>query len=154
MTIGNGVEMGARAAPNTSNSVIAVSAVDAALTDARKGWARISAREAWRAVQDGAALMIDTRTAAQRERAGELPGAIVIDRTVLEWRVDPTADTCVPEAKARPRLIVICRQGFSSSFAVRMLRNLGLDATDVIDGVEGWSAAGLPLHSGPADIRE
>jgi rhodanese-related sulfurtransferase len=131
-----------------------MSAVDAALAEARKGWARIPARDAWQAVQDGTALLIDTRTAAQRDRGGELPGAIVIDRTVLEWRVDPTAEVCIPEARTRPQLIVICRQGFSSSFAARALRDLGLNATDVIDGVEGWSAAGLPFHSGPADIRE
>ena len=60
---------------------------------------------------------------------------------------DPSPDACIPE-------VVICRQGFSSSFAVRTLRDLGLDATDIIDGVEGWCAAGLPLHSGPADLRE
>ncbi len=138
----------------TGNSVIVMSAVDAALARARTGWLRVSARDAWQAVQDEDALLIDTRAAAQRERVGELPRAIVIDRTVLEWRVDPSADTCIPEAAARPRLIVICRQGFSSSFAVRTLRDLGLDATDIIDGVEGWCAAGLPLHSGPADLRE
>lgn len=132
-----------------------MSAVDAALADARKGWSRVAPHDAWEAVQDGSALLIDTRTAAQRGRDGELPRAIVIDRTVLEWRLDPTADVCVPEAKARKQLIVICRQGFSSSFAARALRDLGLDATDVIGGVEGWSAAGLPLqHGGPVDVRE
>jgi rhodanese-related sulfurtransferase len=114
----------------------------------------MSPLDALHEVRAGSALLLDTRTPAQRERAGELPGAIVIDRTVLEWRVDPTADTCIPEARESPRLIVICRQGFSSSFAARALIDLGLDATDVIDGVEGWCAAGLPLHAGPADIRE
>ena len=58
--------------------------------------------------RDGRALLIDTRTAAQRQRTGDLPDAIVIDRTVLKWRLDPTADTCVPEARARPQLVVIC----------------------------------------------
>jgi rhodanese-related sulfurtransferase len=131
-----------------------MSAVDDALAQARTGWTRVSACAAWRAVRDGSALLIDTRTAAQRADVGELPGALVIDRTVLEWRLDPTAATCIPEAKSGPQLIVICRQGYSSSFATRALRDLGLDATDVVDGVEGWSAAGLPLHSGPADVRE
>ena len=79
---------------------------------------------------------------------------MVIDRTVLEWRLDPTAATCIPEAAGRPQLIVLCRQGYSSSFAARALRDLGLDATDVVDGVEGWIAAGLPLSPGPADVRE
>ena len=131
-----------------------MSAVDDALARAREGWTRLSPTDAWQAVQGGSAVLIDTRTQAQRERVGELPGALVVDRTVLEWRVDPTADTCIPEARSRPRLIVICRQGYSSSFAARALRELGLDATDVIDGVEGWCAAGLPLAAGRADVRE
>jgi rhodanese-related sulfurtransferase len=134
--------------------VIDVSAVDDALVHARDGWVRVSASDAWHAIRVGSALLLDTRTDAQRTRIGQLPGAIVIDRTVLEWRVDRTADTCIPEARSRPRLIVICRQGYSSSFAARALRELGLDATDVIDGVEGWAAAGLPFTSDPADVRE
>ncbi|MHA3704181.1 rhodanese-like domain-containing protein [Jatrophihabitans sp. YIM 134969] len=131
-----------------------MSAIDDALARAREGWTRVAAAEAAAQVEAGEALLVDTRTAAQRARTGELPGAVVIDRTVLEWRLDPTTATCIPEALRRPRLIVVCRQGFSSSVAARALRDLGLDATDVVDGVEGWLAAGLPLVDGPADVRE
>ena len=127
--------------------------MDALLARARLGWSRLSASEAWDAVQAGA-LLVDTRTAAQRARTGDLPGALVIDRTVLEWRLDPTGPNRIPEAKGRPRIVVVCRQGYSSSLAVRSLRELGLDATDVVDGVEGWIAAGLPLTREPADLRE
>jgi rhodanese-related sulfurtransferase len=122
--------------------------------DLAEGWTRLSPAAVLRAVREGTALLIDTRSAAQRARVGELPGATVVDRTVLEWRVNPSAATCIPEARDRPKLIMICRQGFSFSFAAQALRDLGLDATDVIDGVENWLAAGLPLSPGPADIRE
>lgn len=129
------------------------SAVDVLLERARAGWTRLTAREAYAAGRAGA-LLVDTRTAPQRARTGELPGALVIDRTVLKWRLDPTSPVRIPEADARPRIVVVCRQGFSSSLAARSLRDLGLDATDVVDGVEGWLAAGLPLVGGPADVRE
>jgi rhodanese-related sulfurtransferase len=129
------------------------SAVDDLLARARSGWVRLSANEAWTAVQAGA-LLVDTRTEAQRARTGDLPGALVIDRTVLEWRLDPTGENHLPEAEGRPRIVVVCRQGYSSSLAARSLRDLGLDATDVVDGVEGWIAAGLPLTREPADVRE
>jgi rhodanese-related sulfurtransferase len=101
------------------------------------------------------ALLIDTRTAAQRAATGELPRAIVIDRTVLEWRLDPGSPHRIAEADDYDkRIIVVCRQGYSSSFAVAGLRAIGLrHATDLVDGIEGWLAAGLPLHDGPADIR-
>jgi rhodanese-related sulfurtransferase len=127
-------------------------AVDDLLARARDGWTRLSATEAYAAVKAGA-LLVDTRTAAQRARTGDLPGALVIDRTVLEWRLDPTSPNRIPEAEAQPRIVVVCRQGFSSSLAARSLRDLGLDATDVVDGVEGWLAAGLPTTREPADVR-
>jgi rhodanese-related sulfurtransferase len=127
--------------------------IDLLLSRAREGWQRLSAAEAWEVVRAGA-LLVDTRTELQRARSGELPGAVVIDRTVLEWRLDPTSPSVIPEAEGRPRIVVMCRQGYSSSLAARSLRDLGLDATDVVDGVEGWLAAGLPLTAGPADVRE
>jgi rhodanese-related sulfurtransferase len=135
------------------DAVVPHAAVDDLLARARAGWTRLSALEAYAAVEAGA-LLVDTRTGAQRARTGDLPGALVIDRTVLEWRLDPTSPNRVPEAVGRPRIVVVCRQGYSSSLAARSLRELGLDATDVVDGVEGWVAAGLPLTPGPADVRE
>lgn len=100
------------------------------------------------------ALLVDTRTAAQRERQGELPGALVIDRTVLEWRLDPTSPHRIPEAVPGALVVVVCRQGYSSSFAAESLRRMGVDATDVVGGVEAWLSAGLPLSERPADVRE
>lgn len=127
--------------------------VDVLLARARAGWTRLTAEEAYAALAEGA-LLVDTRTEAQRARTGDLPGALVIDRTVLEWRLDPTSPNRIPEADARRRVVVVCRQGYSSSLAARSLRDLGLDATDVVDGVEGWLAAGLPTTREPADVRE
>ena len=109
-----------------------MSEVDRLLESARSDLVRLTPQQAHDAAKGGA-LLIDTRTAAQRARQGEVPGAIVIDRTVLEWRLDPTR---------------------SSSLAAASLRSLGVDATDVIGGVEAWVVAGLPLGDGPADVRE
>jgi rhodanese-related sulfurtransferase len=130
------------------------STVDAVLAEARKGVRRYSPPEA-EAARCRGALVIDTRTEVQRAETGELPGAIVIDRTVLEWRLDPTSAVRIPEATGHDlEIIVVCRQGYSSSLAAESLRRLGLHrATDMIGGVEAWLQAGLPLHQGPADVR-
>ena len=81
------------------------------LEGARAGLSRLTPVEAHLAVSGGA-LLVDTRTPWQREAQGELPGAVVIDRTVLEWRLDPTSDARIPEAGDYDRLvIVVCRQG-------------------------------------------
>ncbi len=131
-----------------------MSRIDALLAQARAGLARLTPPEAAAAVAEGA-LLVDIRMPAHRERQGELPGAIVVDRTVLEWRLDPPSPHRIPAitGEAGP-VILVCRQGFSSSLAAASLQALGLRrATDVVGGVEAWLAGGLPVHRGPADVR-
>jgi rhodanese-related sulfurtransferase len=132
-----------------------VGGVDALLATAREGMDRLDPHQTLAAVAAGA-LLIDTRTDRQRARQGELPGAIVIDRTVLEWRLDPRSDARIPEATGHDlHIVVVCRQGYSSSLAAASLRALGLRrATDLVGGVEAWLAAGLPTSKEPADVRE
>jgi rhodanese-related sulfurtransferase len=132
-----------------------VGGVDAVLAQAREGMDRLDPHETLAAVAAGA-LLIDTRTDRQRACQGELPGAIVIDRTVLEWRLDPLSDSRIPEATGHDlHIVVVCRQGYSSSLAAASLRTLGLHrATDLAGGVEAWLAAGLPTSKDPADVRE
>jgi rhodanese-related sulfurtransferase len=129
--------------------------VDEVLAAARDGVQRLTPHEAAAAARSGA-LLVDTRTEAQRRRQGEVPGAVVIDRTVLEWRLDPCSDARIPEATGTDlEVVVLCRQGYSSSLAAAGLRAVGLHrATDVLGGVEAWIAAGLPVSPGPADVRE
>jgi rhodanese-related sulfurtransferase len=133
---------------------VTTTGVDALLEQARRGVHRLTAHETAAAARRGA-LVIDTRTETQRAETGELPGALVIDRTVLEWRLDPAGDARIPEATGYDlEIVVVCRQGYSSSLAAASLRALGLHrATDLIGGVEAWRAAGLPLITGPADVR-
>ncbi|MBQ1071623.1 rhodanese-like domain-containing protein [Micromonospora sp. C31] len=128
--------------------------VDALLEQARAGVRRLTPHQTVEAVRTGA-LLVDTRTDAQRREQGDLPGAIVIDRTVLEWRLDPASAWRIPEATGYDqRLVVVCRQGYSSSLAVASLRALGLHrATDMVGGVQAWREAGLPMSDRPADIR-
>ena len=87
------------------------------------------------------ALVVDTRPVDQRERDGELPGALVVDRNVLEWRLDPTSPHRLPEAGDPGReIVVVCNQGYSSSLAAATLRDLGLvRATDLVGGFEAWA---------------
>jgi rhodanese-related sulfurtransferase len=128
--------------------------VDALLARARAGVRRLDPHQTRAAVADGA-LLVDTRTDLQRTEQGELSGALVIDRTVLEWRLDPSSAHRIPEATGYDlAVIVVCRQGYSSSLAAASLRALGLHrATDMAGGVEAWLAAGLPVNAGPADVR-
>lgn len=89
------------------------------------------------------ALVIDIRPIEQRSRDGELPGAIVIDRNVLEWRLDPTSPHRIPQATAADReIVIVCNAGYASSFAAATLQQLGLHrATDLDGGYQAWLAA-------------
>ena len=122
------------------------SRLDRVLADARAGLRRLEPRAAWDAVQHGATL-VDTRPEFQRRADGEIPGAIVVERVHLEWRLHPESEGRIPEARdANVRWIVICDEGYSSSFAAASLQTIGLrHATDVIGGFRAWRAANLPI---------
>jgi rhodanese-related sulfurtransferase len=93
------------------------------------------------------AILVDTRPGWQREREGGLPGALLIERNHLEWRLDPASDARVPQATDHDvAWIVVCSQGYSSSLAAASLQDLGLrNATDLAGGFQAWKAAGLPV---------
>ncbi|GHF58620.1 hypothetical protein GCM10010218_44920 [Streptomyces mashuensis] len=90
---------------------------------------------------------MDIRTAAQRERDGTIPGALAVERNVLEWRLDPTCPHRLPQATGHDLpVVVVCDEGYASSFAAVSLRRLGLwRATDLVGGYQAWRAAGLPV---------
>ena len=120
--------------------------IDDLLARARARLRRVTARQAFEEQRSGA-LLVDTRTYEQRRERGVIPGALVIDRTVFEWRLDPASPSHVPEVGDHDaRIIVICREGYSSSLAAAGLQDLGLrGATDVIGGFDAWEAQGLPV---------
>ncbi|MEA2670642.1 MAG: hypothetical protein QOG45_862 [Chloroflexota bacterium] len=122
-----------------------MSAVERLVAQARVGLLRLEPAVASRALRDGA-LLVDIRPYAQRYVEGGIPGAVVIERNVLEWRCDPSSPWRHPQlAGPLQVVVVICSEGFASSLAAATLQQLGLvHATDVVGGVQAWVAAGLP----------
>jgi len=116
------------------------SAIDRLLERARAELDRVEPADLAGEMAEGA-VVIDIRPIEQRARDGDLPGAVVVDRNVLEWRLDPTSAYRLPIARdADVRFIVVCNQGFSSSLAAATLRELGLHrATDLVGGFEAWT---------------
>jgi rhodanese-related sulfurtransferase len=123
--------------------------VDELLADARSRLRRIGPLEAATRWADGAVL-VDIRPTAQRAVEGSVPGALVVERNVLEWRFDPASAHRLPEARGYDvEVIVLCSEGYTSSLAADALRSLGLHrATDVVGGFLAWSAVGLPTLPG------
>jgi rhodanese-related sulfurtransferase len=120
--------------------------IDELLSDAQSSLSRLSPKEAQSAQQSGAVL-VDIRPQASREAEGSLPGAVVIERTVLEWRLDPTSAARLSFASYDLHVVIVCNEGYSSSLAAAALQDLGLHlATDMIGGYRAWKSAGLPTH--------
>ncbi len=113
--------------------------IDDLLNAARAGLERIAPEELEAQIQAGA-LLVDIRPVEQRKRDGVLPGALVIDRNVLEWRLDPASEHRVPEASYERQVILVCNEGYATSLAAATLRELGLDATDLAGGYQAWLA--------------
>ncbi|WP_432073554.1 rhodanese-like domain-containing protein [Streptomyces wuyuanensis] len=127
--------------------------IDELLEQVREGLDRVEPREAYDAAADGA-LLVDIRYAALRDRDGLIPGALVVERNELEWRLDPLGSHRAPQATSHDlRIVIVCNEGYASSLAAASLRQLGLHrATDLVGGFQAWRSQGLPVRvPGTAD---
>src|SRR3954470_14507945 len=90
------------------------------------------------------ALLVDIRPEATRRVEGEILGALVVDRNVLEWRLDPTSDARLPAASHDAYVVLVCDEGYASSLAAAGLQTQGVHrVTDVVGGFRAWRAARL-----------
>ena len=117
------------------------------LAEARENLHRVTPAEAAAAVERGA-LLVDTRPYEQRAADGVVPGALIVDRNVLEWRLDPASPHKLDEVTGHDQAIVVmCNEGYASSLVAAQLQGLGFAAaTDVIGGFQAWRADGLPIR--------
>ena len=121
--------------------------VEELLEDARSRLDRLSPQQAASAVAAGARL-VDIRPGWQRAEAGEIPGALVVERNHLEWRLHPESAARLEQAAPGRRWIVVCTEGYTSSLAADALNSIGVPATDVVGGFAAWRDAGLPTVPG------
>jgi rhodanese-related sulfurtransferase len=108
------------------------------------------------ALQRNGALLVDTRPVAQRQQFGEIADALIVERNVLEWRLDPSCPhhhaLVVDPGQA---IVVFCQEGYSSVLAVSSLARLGLsNVHDLAGGFEAWAAAGLPTTASASAATE
>ena len=115
------------------------SRIDELLDDVRRRLPHRPTAAELPAVRARGALIVDIRPSEQRVRDGEVPGgALVIDRNVLEWRLDPTSPHRVPEVTGTDQeIVVVCNEGYASSLAALSLQQLGFHrATDLDGGIQ------------------
>lgn len=109
--------------------------IDELLAEARAGLPPRPTPADLPALLEAGALIVDIRPVEQRRRDGELAGAVVIDRNVLEWRLDPTSPDRLPGMDdPERRIVVVCNEGYASSLAAATLQQLGLRGATDLDG--------------------
>lgn len=120
------------------------------LARARRGVRRVRPDEVEQRLAAGA-WVLDLRTPWTRDAEGHLPGAVVVEHTVLLWRMDPQSPHRLPDGPGYDdELIAMCNEGFQSSLAARDLRELGFSrATDLEGGFRAWAASGGTTSSAP-----
>jgi rhodanese-related sulfurtransferase/mannose-6-phosphate isomerase-like protein (cupin superfamily) len=123
--------------------------IEEMLSAARARLRRLSPAEAYEAMAKPDAVLVDIRPEGQRATEGSIPGALIVERNVLEWRFDPGSSTRLPVATDHDlQVIVFCSEGYTSSLAAAALKDLGLHrATDVVGGFHAWRATGLPNNA-------
>jgi rhodanese-related sulfurtransferase/mannose-6-phosphate isomerase-like protein (cupin superfamily) len=126
-----------------------VSSIEQVLAAARARLRRLSPDEAYEAMARAEAILVDIRPEGQRAMEGSIPGALIVERNVLEWRFDPASGSRLPIATDHDiQIIVLCSEGYASSLAAAALHDLGLwRATDLVGGFHAWRATGLPVAS-------
>jgi rhodanese-related sulfurtransferase len=123
--------------------------VDELLSEARAGLERLTPAESLEAMRRGEGVIVDIREEARRALEGRVPGAVEIERNVLEWRCAPESDWRDERLCDPARIVIVmCNQGYQSSLAAATLQRLGLPrATDMDGGFQRWRAEGLPVES-------
>jgi rhodanese-related sulfurtransferase len=85
-------------------------------------------------------LVVDIRPTAQRRSEGELANSVVVDRNVLEWRLDPNGAHRLPQVRDHWQpIVIVCSEGYASSLAAASLVDLGYRrAVDLVGGYQAW----------------
>jgi rhodanese-related sulfurtransferase len=114
--------------------------VDALLRFARQRIERVGPEDLEGLLDDGG-IIVDIRPSEQRRQEGAVPGAVVVERNVLEWRFDPRSRDRLPEVRNHgQRVIVVCSEGYASSLAAASLVDLGFGrAGDLVGGYRAWA---------------
>ena len=125
---------------------------DDLLAEARRRIGRVGPDEL-DAVAAAGGLIIDIRPSEQRRAEGELEGALVIERNVLEWRLDPTGTHRIPEVQGYDQpVVIVCSAGYASSLAAASLADLGFTrAADLDGGYQAWAAWARHRSPAPGD---
>jgi rhodanese-related sulfurtransferase len=107
----------------------------------------VSAQEGVSLLNDSNTVFVDLRDSAELERDGKIPGAIHINRGMLEFALDPTLPYHAPVFSSGKNIVFYCASGGRSALAADTAQNMGLaHVSHLGGGFKGWKEANHPVE--------
>ncbi len=114
-----------------------------------RGWS-LTCAEAAELVGTPDIILVDLREVAERERHGEIPGAVHAPYVELREHVAPGGLLHELAAATGKRLVFYCAYGERSAMAVQSAQEVGLArACHIKGGLDAWKQAGRPVSGAP-----
>jgi len=93
-------------------------------------------------LEDEDVVLLDVREADERERDGEIPGALHVPRGLLEFQADPESPVHNSALTPERRIIVYCGTGGRSALAAKTLLDMGFaEVATLAGGYASWRMA-------------
>lgn len=126
--------------PNTELKVLTMKTAHDLVTEAKKSINEISLQDAENAIR-AADVLIDVREADEFE-AGHLPGAVLMPRGLLEFKLSSSPNLGGRDLK----VVLYCKTSGRAALAAKTMQEMGyLNVQSIAGGFDAWEAAGNPV---------
>lgn len=109
----------------------------------------VTVPEALQLVNDSDTVFIDLRDSAELQRDGKIPGAVHVNRGMLEFVLDASSPYHNPVFASGKNFIFYCASGGRSALAAETAQSMGLSKVSHLGGgFKAWAGAGGPSLDG------
>ena len=107
----------------------------------------VSAQEAMGMLNDPETVFVDLRDSSELQRDGKIPGAVHVNRGMLEFVLDPALPYHNPVFSSGKKVLFYCASGGRSALAADTAQNMGLERVSHLGGgFKGWKEANGPTE--------
>jgi rhodanese-related sulfurtransferase len=117
------------------------------VADANSRVKTVTAQDAMSLVSDRNTVFVDLRDSSELARDGKIPGAVHVNRGMLEFTIDPTLPYHNPVFSSGKKILFYCASGGRSALAADTAQNMGLtNVSHLGGGFKGWKEASGPIE--------
>ena len=107
----------------------------------------VSTQEAALLLKDPNTVFVDLRDSSELQRDGKIPGAVHVNRGMLEFTLDPTLPYHNPVFSSGKKFLFYCASGGRSALAADTAQTMGLEHVSHLGGgFRSWKEANQPVE--------